>query len=97
MGLRLTFAAKNKPLPDPATPPGPNPKHAIFHGTFPLGCYMVRPLKVAVLLLFVHPLLDQCLLHLHPTHLTFLHPCPQAPGSDGAYQMGSVGEGGALC
>ena len=30
---------------------------------------MVRPLKMAVLLLSVHPRPDQCLLHLHPTHL----------------------------
>ena len=33
---------------------------------------MVRPLKMAVLLLSVHPLLDQRLLHLHPTHMTDL-------------------------
>ena len=33
---------------------------------------MVRPLQMAVLLLSVHPLLDQCLLHLSPTHMTDL-------------------------
>ena len=33
---------------------------------------MVRTVKMAVLLLSVHPLLDQCLLCLHPTHLTDL-------------------------
>ena len=33
---------------------------------------MIRPPKMAILLLSVHPLLDQCLLHLHPTHLTEL-------------------------
>ena len=33
---------------------------------------MIRPPKMAVLLLSVHPLLDQCLLHLHPTHMTDL-------------------------
>ena len=32
---------------------------------------------MAVLLLFVPPLLDPYLLHLHPTHLTFLHTCPR--------------------
>ena len=41
---------------------------------------MVRPLKMAVLLLSVHPLFDQHLLHLHPTHMTDLPmylPLPQ--------------------
>ena len=41
---------------------------------------MVGPLKVAVLLLSVHPLLDQCLLYLYPTHMTDLPtylPLPQ--------------------
>ena len=33
---------------------------------------MVRPLKMAVLLLCVHPLPDQCQLHLHPSHMTDL-------------------------
>ena len=33
---------------------------------------MVRPPKMAVLLLSVHPLPDQHLLHLHPTHMTDL-------------------------
>ena len=33
------------------------------------GPRMVRPLKTAVLLLSVHSLLDQCLLHLPPTHI----------------------------
>ena len=36
---------------------------------------MVRPLKVAVLLLSVQPLPDQGLLPLHPTHLTDLPMC----------------------
>ena len=31
---------------------------------------MVTPLMMAVLLLSVHPLPDQCLLYLHSTHLT---------------------------
>lgn len=31
--------------------------------------WMVRPPKMAVLLLSVHPLLNQTLLHLHPTHI----------------------------
>lgn len=37
-------------------------------------CRPVRgqALRMAVLLLSLHPLLDQCLLHLHPTHLTDL-------------------------
>ena len=44
---------------------------------------MVRPLKMAVLLLSVHPLLDQCLLHLHPTHMTDLPTyLSQAPAND---------------
>ena len=33
---------------------------------------MVRPLKMAALLLPVHPLPDQSLPHLHPIHLTDL-------------------------
>ena len=33
---------------------------------------MMRPPKVAVLLLSVPPLLDQCLFHLHPIHMTDL-------------------------
>lgn len=33
---------------------------------------VIRPPKMAILLLSVHPLLNQCLLHLHPTHLTEL-------------------------
>ena len=33
---------------------------------------MVRPLRMAVLLLSVHPLPDQCPLHLQPTHITDL-------------------------
>ena len=38
---------------------------------------MVRPLQVAVLLLSVHPLPDQCLLHLHPMQVTdFPSTCP---------------------
>ena len=42
----------------------------------------VRP-KIAVLLLSVHPLLDQGLLHLHPTHLTDLPTyLSQAPYND---------------
>ena len=39
---------------------------------------MVRPLEMAVLLLSVHPLPHQGLLHLHPTHMTtFLSTCPR--------------------
>ena len=45
--------------------------------------YLVRSLKTAVLLLSLHPLPDQCLLHLHPTHLTdLLTYLPQAPAGD---------------
>lgn len=33
---------------------------------------MVLPPKMAARLLSVHPLLDRCLLHLHPTHMTYL-------------------------
>ena len=33
---------------------------------------MVRPLNMAILLLSVHPLLSQCLLHLHPMHMADL-------------------------
>ena len=41
---------------------------------------MDRPLKMAVLLLSVNVLLDQCLLHLHPAHLADLPTyLPQAP------------------
>ena len=39
---------------------------------------MVRPPMMAVLLLSVHPLLDQCLLHPYLlTGLTFLRTCPK--------------------
>ena len=46
-----------------------------------LGCKrlarcVVRPLKMAVLLLSVHTLLDQSPFHLHPTHMNVLVPCP---------------------
>ena len=44
---------------------------------------MVRPLKMAVLLLSIHPLLDQWLLHLQPTHMTkLLTNLLQAPAND---------------
>ena len=33
---------------------------------------MVGPRRMAVLLLSVNPLLDQCPLHLHPTHMADL-------------------------
>ena len=53
---------------------------------------MVRPLKMVVLLLSVHPLLDQCLLPLHATHMTDLPTyLPQAPASDCPYQRDSKG------
>ena len=52
----------------------------------------VRPLKIAVLLLSGHTLLNQCLLHLHPTHMTDLPMyLPQAPASDCSYQKGHEG------
>ena len=38
---------------------------------------MVRPPKMPVVLLSVPPLPDQCLLHLHPTHMT--HPPSSFP------------------
>ena len=37
-----------------------------------LALCMARPLAMAILLLFVHPLLDLVLLHLHPAHRTDL-------------------------
>ena len=37
--------------------------------------YMVRELNMAVLLLFVHLLLDQSLLYLHPDHMNMLILC----------------------
>ena len=44
---------------------------------------MVRPSKMAVLLLSVHPLLNQCLIYLYPTHLTDLPTyLPQVPAND---------------
>ena len=44
---------------------------------------MVRPLKMAVLLLFAHPLMDKNLLHLHPTYMTDLPTyLPQVPSKD---------------
>ena len=43
-----------------------------------------------VLLLSVQPLLDQCLLQLHPTHITdFPTYLPQAPAGDCSHQRGS--------
>ena len=53
---------------------------------------MVKPLKMAVLLLSVHPLPNQCLLHLYPTHMTDLPVyLPQAPASDCSHQRGAEG------
>ena len=53
---------------------------------------MVRPLKIAVLLLSVHPLPNQCLLHLHPPHRTDLPTyLPQVPASDCSYQRSGEG------
>ena len=50
---------------------------------------MVRPPKMAVLLLSVHSLLHQYLLHLHSLHITDLSSyLPQAPASDCSYQSG---------
>ena len=52
---------------------------------------MFRPLKMAVLLLSVYPLLDQGLLHAHPSHLTELPTdCPR-PTQQISYQRGSDG------
>ena len=54
--------------------------------------FMVRPRKVAVPLLSVHPLHDQCLLHLYPTHMTDLPTyLLQAPARDCFYQSGHEG------
>ena len=53
---------------------------------------MVTALKIADLLLFVHPKPDQCLFHLHPTRMTDL--CTyllQAPACDCSYQRGVGG------
>ena len=51
--------------------------------TPPHPCCMIRPSKMAILLLSVHPLLNQCLLHLHATHLTNLPTyLPQTPAND---------------
>ena len=45
---------------------------------------MVRPLKMAIFLLSVHTLLDQCLLNLHPTCITdFPTHLMHVPASDG--------------
>ena len=43
----------------------------------PITWCVVRPLKVAVLLVSVNPVPDQCLLHLHSTHLSDLPACFQ--------------------
>lgn len=46
-----------------------------------LSGVVVRPLKMAVFLLFAHPLLDQGLFHLYPVHRTDVPTyLPQAPG-----------------
>ena len=53
---------------------------------------MVRPLRMAVLLLSIHSLLSQCLLHLQPTNKTdFPTYFLQAPVSDCSYQRDSEG------
>ena len=53
---------------------------------------MVRPLQMAALLLFAHPLMDKNLLHLHPTYMTDLPTyLPQALASDCSYQRGNEG------
>ena len=53
---------------------------------------MHRPLKMAALLLSVHPLPDQCPLHLYSTHSTDLPTyLPQAPASDCSFQRGGEG------
>ena len=58
----------------------------------PVPAFMVRPLKMAVPLLSVHPLLDQCLLHLYPTHMTDLPTYLfQAPARNCFYQSGHEG------
>ena len=53
---------------------------------------MVRSPRMAVLLLIVHPLIDQDLLLLHPAHMidfpTYL---PQALGSDSSNPRGGEG------
>ena len=50
---------------------------------------MVRPLKMAVLLLSVHALPNKCVIHLHPTHRTDIPThLPQDPAGDYAYQRG---------
>ena len=57
---------------------------------------MVRPLKMGIFLLSVHPLPDQCLLPLYPKHMTDLPMClPQVPAGDCSYQRGN--EGRAPC
>lgn len=56
-----------------------------LHIHFSLTCYFlmsctlctVRPLKRAVLLLPVYPLLDQCLFHLHCIQIADLTYCPR--------------------
>ena len=47
---------------------------------------------MAVFLLSVQPLQDQCLLYLHPAHMTDLFSySPQAPAGDCSYQRDSEG------
>ena len=56
---------------------------------------IVWPLKIAVLLLSVHPPPDKCLFHLYLMHRADLPPyLPQAPAGHCSYQRG--GEGHAL-
>ena len=53
---------------------------------------MVRPLKMTVLLLSIHPMQDQCLFHLHYIHMTDLPTyLPQASATDCSYQRASEG------
>lgn len=77
----------------------PGPKTEIYsldcHG-FPesdIFCALVvRLLKTTVFLFSVHPLLDQGLLHLYPTHRTDLPTyLPQSLASDRSYQRGNEG------
>ena len=55
---------------------------AFWHRFFQVEICRVRPLKVAILLLSVHPLLDHCLFYLHCSQVSDLPAClPQAPTS----------------
>ena len=63
--------------------------YTVGHYCLSILCCMVMPLEMPVHLLSVHPLPNQCLLHLHSKHMTDLPIyLVHGPASDCCYQRG---------